>query len=267
MPEGTDTQTQGTETSAPEWMNGISDEALRSDPNIAKYKTLDEFAKGHVNVAKLVGAKGVILPSDKATPEELNAFYNKLGRPESADKYTFKAPDKLHEGVKVTPEFNKGFAELVHSEGLTQKQADSLYNKYLSMWSKGQEEQEKVARETKAQAETSLRSEWGESFDKNLKDVNMMLEKFGGEGASKKFGDLGANPTALKTLANLAKNFSEDGVVDKGRTGAGTVQESQGVIDSLVKDSKSDYYSNDDVKRSAAIKKVQEAYKKLEGGK
>ena len=263
MGDTQDTQNQNTGTSAPEWINSISDEGLRADPNITKYKTVDEFAKGHVNLSKLIGAKGVVLPSEKATPEELNEFYGKIGRPAKADDYKFTAPKELHSKVQVTPEFNKGFAELVHKNGLTQKQAEGIYGEYLNMWNTGEQSIEKSANENRMKAETQLRQEWGANYDKNLSNTKAMLNKFGGEGAADKFGDLGNNPEALKILSAISANFSEDGIQNKGQSGDMSVEESQKVIDELVKKSDSDYYSADDSKRSAAIKKVQAAYAKV----
>ena len=62
----------------------------------------------------------VALPTEASTPEEIAAFYTKLGRPESADKY----------GVSFENDQNgenaKAFADAAFKAGLTKTQAEAV---------------------------------------------------------------------------------------------------------------------------------------------
>lgn len=183
------------------------------DSPVAKYKTVGELAKGYTEAQKLIGAKGVILPSEKATPEEVDRFYNTLGRPEKADGYKLSPLENLHPELKMTPETESAFKALVHKHGLTAKQADGLYKEYFGMISGSLTKRDESLNASKHEAEKELRMSWGPEYDKNLNSAKRLIEKFGGANARESFGDLGNNPQVLKTIANIAKKFSEDGFV------------------------------------------------------
>ena len=215
MPE-LDTPVPATDTPAPDagvdFENTAIPETFKDSP-VGKYKTVGELAKGYTEAQKLIGAKGVILPGEKATPEEVEKFYNTLGRPEKPDGYKLSPLEKLHPELKITPESEAGFKALVHKHGLTAKQADGLYKEYFGMISQSLTKRDEGMLASKHEAEKALRTDWGANYDKNLAGAKRLIDKFGGEGGREGFGDIGNNPKVLKTLANIAKQFSEDGFI------------------------------------------------------
>jgi hypothetical protein len=83
------------------------------------------------NQEKLLGNR-IPLPGKDATPEELNEFYAKLGRPETADKYELKAPADMPEGLPYDGEFAKRAAAEGHKLGLTQAQMAGLHDFWVT---------------------------------------------------------------------------------------------------------------------------------------
>jgi hypothetical protein len=187
-------------------------EDVRKDPNIAKYKNIDELAKGHLETVKLVGRKGVIIPGENATQEEKDKFLNSLGRPEKPEGYKFTPIDKLHPEIQITPESENVFRGVAHKLGLTQAQTDNLNNWYLgAMSAMLNQRDEKAVNETKA-AETALRQEYGGEYEQNINLAKKLVTKFFGKEGAEAFGDLGRKPSVLKGLVALGKKMSEDAV-------------------------------------------------------
>ena len=196
----------------------IPSDKYADNPNVSKYKTVGELVKGHSEVVKLVGSKGVIVPGENATPAEWDKFYNQMGRPEKPEGYKFSAIKDLHPDVKITPETEAGFKALMHKRGVPAKIADGIFQDYFGMVSQEMKKRDDVTSQAKNEAETKLRNEWGNDFDKNLTGVKRLVEKFGGKEGLSAFDEngLGNNPAVLKTLAGIVKMMSEDSFVKGG---------------------------------------------------
>lgn len=104
----------------------------------------------------------VSLPGENATEEDINAFYNKLGRPESADKYDFH----IKEGNNDV--FAKEVAPLLYKAGISQKQLDVLAPQWDALVEQSKEKVAKQLEEEDNQAKDLLRKEWGADYDKNI---------------------------------------------------------------------------------------------------
>ena len=124
------------------------------------YKSPDDLARAYLAAESKIGAKGVVVPGEKATPADWDAFYAALGRPEAADKYEIKPAADL----KPDPEREKAFRERAHKAGLTPRQAAALY---------ADEETARVAEARKAAdatvaADAALKQEWGAQYDAQI---------------------------------------------------------------------------------------------------
>lgn len=214
----------------------------RKDPAVTKYKTVPELVKGYRNAQELLGKKGVILPTEKSTPEEVNAFQVALGRPEKAEGYKLSELKDLHPGIKSTPENQKKFFDAAHKLGLTNKQVDELNRWFLSDTSAAIMAQEKVLKEGNEKASAALRTEWGADYDKNFANAKAFVMKAGGQEALDSFGDLGSNPAVLKVLAKAGKAFAEDDF--KGLGGSAGASDVQKQIDAVNADLKHPYWDD-----------------------
>ena len=82
-------------SSGGDWRASLSDD-IRHDPSLASIQDVNGLAKSFIHGQKMVGADKVVLPKEDASPEEMNEFYNRLGRPE---KYEISRPD-LPQGLE-----------------------------------------------------------------------------------------------------------------------------------------------------------------------
>ncbi len=134
---------EGLEKDNLEWLQ--KNEALLNDPKA--------LAKHAFNQERLIGS-AIRIPKDDATPEEREAFLNKLGRPEKPEGYQLAPPKDMPEGLPYDGEFATAFKAKAHELGLTAKQAAGLHDMYVSRMVEGYgAASEKTLGEIKAKAD------------------------------------------------------------------------------------------------------------------
>lgn len=178
------------------------------------------LAKSYVAAQRMVGAEKLVLPGEKATPEELAAFYTKLGRPETPDKYSYQLP----EGVKPE-QLNKavldGWLKELHEAGVPAKQADRIVSKYLKDELTARNQQEQARAKTTQDWELQLKQDLGAKYDENVNYAKWALKEFGDkEGNLVKMLDetkLGSHPAIVKFFAQVGARMADD----KARGGGG----------------------------------------------
>jgi hypothetical protein len=125
---------------------------------------VQSLAKSARESEKLLGGM-VKLPGKDATPEEREAFLNKLGRPEKVDGYQFTPPKDMPEGLPYDGDRAKAFAGVAHKLGITQEQAAGLHDWFMAdsvNTFNGMGEVQKTAMQQRGVAETEkLVKEWG----------------------------------------------------------------------------------------------------------
>jgi hypothetical protein len=252
------------------WYDGLPD-PIKTIPDITKYKSPEEFRKGYDNKNELIGRKGVIVPTEKSTPEELNSFFNSLGRPEKPEAYKLSPVENLHPEIKVSPESQKAFFEEAHKRGLTNQQADGLNKWYLSGVSQMLATRDKAQAENMQKSLNTLRTEWGADFDKNMALATRMVKNFGGKEALDSFGDLGNNPGVLKFLANVGKRFAEDSIDKMGVSDLTTSSsDARKQINSIKTDKNNPNYAafwnENDPKHDEVVKMLSKLYEVEAGG-
>lgn len=184
----------------------LADEGIKGV--LDKYQSPDDFAKGMAGLSKKVGEKGLTLPGDEATPEERGEFFNKLGRPETADAYSWEPG----EGFEVDADVYASRTETLHEAGLSDGQHKvvmDLYKEEIGRMNESfQETQAKIATESEA----SLKDDWGEDYDGNIKAAREVAEKYGIIDSLKDSGMIN-QVGIIKMLHEVAVSTSE-GTVD-----------------------------------------------------
>jgi hypothetical protein len=205
--------TTETQPAAKTWKEAISEE-FRNDPNIEKFTEIDALAKSYINATQMIGKDKVAVPNKNSTDDQWNEVYDKLGRPESADKYTLNAKSEV---VPIDEQAIKQFAENAHQLGLNNKQAQGILEFYKNNM-EGMAHQAKVDTETaQAQSTQQLRQEWGREFDTNIKKAGALAKaNMNPEILDMQLKDgmrLGDHPEIIKGFAKIAGMMSEDKIV------------------------------------------------------
>lgn len=197
------------DTSGESWLMGL-DEEYRSNPNINKYQSQNEMAKGLINMSSLIGKKGIVRPGEDATPEEMGSYFNSLGRPTESSGYKYEpiegAPD-------VDQEQMTGFQEWAHGEGFSQEQFQGTieYELQRQQAAQAQFEQEKVDEASTTQME--LMDEMGEvEYKAFLGDAKSAAESLGLYDVLVEHG-LAGNKVVLKAFANARKDLGSSSMI------------------------------------------------------
>ena len=157
---------------ATSWKEAISEE-FRTNPNIEKFTEIDALAKSYINATQMIGQDKVVVPNKNSTEDQWNEVYDKLGRPESADKYSL---DVKSDVVPFDDGAVKQFAENAHKLGLSNKQAQGVLEFYKNSM-EVTAHQSKVDIETaQVQAEQELRQEWGREFESNVQRAGALAK-------------------------------------------------------------------------------------------
>lgn len=213
----------------PSWMSSLPDDFKTNDV-LAKYPSIGDAAKELVSFKTSEG-KMVTIPGEDATEEQRQAFYEKLGRPKTADKYTISKPADLPKDIEYAPEVESAFKSFAHQHGLTNTQAKEAYNWYWGLVKNGFERREQAIKQANEAAVNKLKDEWhGDAFKINTELATRAFKKFCGESEeaiklideSKVDGvTLGNHPVFLKVFASIGKAISDSSLGDGGRDGVG----------------------------------------------
>lgn len=175
-------ETAQTEAPAQEpWYNTISEDIRSIDGAsglLEKYNSIDDLFKGAVNAQKMVGNKmeGTIsLPGENATESDIEAFYNKIGRPQTPDDYEWQAP----ENFVVDAEIFRDRTKALHKAGLTKDQHNTVMDLYKEEVTRISDDWDQAQTEKAASTEAQLRQEWGAEFDVKIKQAKSVADKFG----------------------------------------------------------------------------------------
>lgn len=197
------------------------------------FKSVDDVVKSAYEQSKLLG-NAVRVPGKDAKPEEVEAFYEKLGRPKTADEYDFRPPESLPENLPYDGERAKSFAGLAHKIGLSKAQAAAVHD-----WAvenavndfNGYSAQSAEERTTVAKAETAkLEKLWGpldgDAMRVNLGFADKVIRELGGDEVLSEFQRVGligsegsvimSAPIAVMLSKIGSALYKEDGVV-RGR--------------------------------------------------
>jgi len=197
---------------------------LQNNETLSSFKEVKDLGAAHLDLTTKYGEAtkkaselegrlkdALFIPGDKATDQERAAFYGKLGRPETADKYDLKRPT-LPEGMTYDEAGEKWFRETAHKLNLSAAQAAALYDEYNGRM--GGVIKDIEAKRTKAAQDglETLKKQWGGQFDTNMELVKRATAAFLDD-ESKKFMDesgLGNHPVLVNLFAKLGKAMAED---------------------------------------------------------
>ena len=219
--DGSATGGTGTSTSTGggEWFGGFQDD-LKGYVQNKGFKDPAAVVESYRNLEKLVGVKEKLLqvPDDLGS-KDMDAVWNRLGRPDAPDKYGFKAQD---EG------FDKWAKETFHKAGLTANQAKAVIENFEAF-----DKQLATEAEGKFKAENELKvndlkKEWGNAFQQNVNAAKAAAKQFGLDEAmiNKMEAAIGFAPV-MKMLQQIGAKVGEADFVGSSSTNGGV---SKGIL-------------------------------------
>ena len=257
-PTATPVAVRGADTPAPQtsWKDSISED-FRNDPNIEKFTEIDALAKSYINATKMIGQDKLVIPNNNSTEDQWNEVYEKLGRPESADKYSLDAKSEV---VNFDDTAIKSFAEQSHKLGLNNKQAQGILEFYKNNM-EGTAQQSKIDTETaQAQAEQELRQEWGRDFEGKVKQAGALAKaNINPEVLDMTLSNgtrLGDHPEIIKGFAKIANMMSEDKIVATESENVDTKTDIESEISALTNDTNGPYWNKNHPDHDKMVQQV-----------
>lgn len=214
------------------WRAALPDN-LKNHDLIKGYTKPGEAIQAFVDLHEKAG-KMLSIPGENATDDERAAFLKALGRPETADGYTFAKPDGLPDGLPYSEESEKAFKAYFHELGLTDAVAGKLWEKYHEVAAKGQTDRQQEEKAATDKAIETLQGEWkGDTFKANTERAHRtFLKAYEGDNAqmdaAKKFLEetkiegvaIGNHPMFLRVFAKVGAMIADDSALgDRGVPG------------------------------------------------
>lgn len=174
---------------------------------LAKFEDISSLASSYIELEKKLGSMHT-LPGEKATKEELDAFYKKLGKPDAADKY----------GFKQEWDAEKRFAEAAYEANLSDAQAKSLYAFFHKI---GEDQQAQLAEAVKKQAEetdAALKKEFGNKVSEKMEQYTKGLKAFASDSIFSQLEQTGLayHPDFVKMFIKIGEALGESRAVVGG---------------------------------------------------
>ena len=151
-------------------------EELRGNETIKNTKSLESMANQLVNAQSALGTKRIEQPKEDWGDEEWDKWYDNV-RPQDD---TYRIPEVAIEGVEAVPELTEEsqdeLVQFAGEMGLSQRQFDKLYQRYIELGIQGDNITKEQTAATIKEQRQSIQMDWGENYDNNLKQANAAYE-------------------------------------------------------------------------------------------
>lgn len=213
--------------------DGLQEEGSREWIENAGVKDVESLVKMARNSESLIG-KSFQRPGEDADQSEIDAFYDRLGRPKDAAGYDLAPPEDMPEDLPYDTEFAGKFAETAHKFGITTEQANGLHDFYLNEmvggYQSGIEASTAKLEESTTAATAQLEKDWGAKqgtpeFKENVALADRAIRELGGDELIEGFteakllgpGGIILNAAIAKAMSNVGKElFGSSGGLEMG---------------------------------------------------
>jgi hypothetical protein len=199
-----------------DWREGL-DPTVKSHPSLQNFKSPGDLAKSWVEAQKLIGRDKIPVPGEKATKEDWDMVFERLGRPKDINGYAIPEM-KMPEGYPLPKdEFVKEFKAKALELGLLPAQVKNLYEWFMNNEATQYNQYQQERDSSRVEAENALRKAWGKAFEQNYAIAEQAVNKYGTEGFIEKLKATGLNndPDMIQFIASMAKNMTEDTITGK----------------------------------------------------
>ena len=247
-----------TEGDNQDWKSTLSDD-LKNDPTLSNFKDVESLAKTVVHQQKVLGSR---IPIPK-TDEEKMEVYNKLGRPETADKYEVSIPTDYKQ--YMPEEQVNQFKNVAHSIGLNNEQVNALIEYQKNTIDYELKNQPARFDAGRKQSEQTLKEEWGYDYDKNVAKAKRAMAVYGDDDIKQLLSttEAGNHPAVIKMFARLGEDITEDMAKNtQNNTLAVSALDAEQEITDIFDDPDHPYHDPKHREPNAAVERVRQLHEK-----
>ena len=165
--------------------------------------------EGYRNLEKVYGDPNkVVLPGENSTPEQVQEFWTKLGRPDKADDYQLKAPENYEQ---YSTDLSDQFRAKAHELNLPAGTARDLHDWFVEK-QMGSHQEITAQRSNQLNAQTEqAKKEFGDSYNEMLQKAGMATSFFNRPGFQELIEQNGLqnHPEFIAVFGKLGEMLSE----------------------------------------------------------
>lgn len=167
---------------------------------LAKFEDISGLANSYLELEKKLGTMAAI-PGEKASKEEREAFYRKLGKPEAVQKYTFNQGS----------EAEKGFAQAAFDAHLSDAQAKAMYDFVVKAGRGQRQHYAELLKQQSQECDALLKKEYGNLFEAKMGNYTNALKLFGSDEVFKYMEETGVafNPSFVRMFVKIGEALAE----------------------------------------------------------
>lgn len=245
-------------------------ETLKDHVALTDFKDVGGLAQSFIDTQAKLGGM-VTIPNGESAQADHDKFWNKLGRPETADGYEIEFP-KI-DGQIYEPATIASFKTAVHSLGLTGKQAQGVVNVLMANVTDQVKTATGKLTDTMKSADAILRADWGAKFESNMTAADQVIGRLFDEAGAPGMRQMArTDPAFARSMLLAAQQTSETGAGDNQNIGAkgggggeGTKEGAAAAIATIRNDPKHAYYDKKNPSHAEAVTKMSELYSVVAG--
>jgi|TARA_R100001530_G_scaffold11611_1_gene11099 hypothetical protein len=195
-------------TPEPSWRDGLSDD-LKDDEGLGKFKDVEGLAKSYKELESYRG-NSIKIPEKGADSQAMDDIWDKLGRPEAADKYEYEPPAKIPK-EQYNQEVEKSFLEQAHTKGFTKDQAHFVLDYYNNMAFDAVADIDNVKSKNIADNTNELKKDWGRAYDQNISIAARAFDQFASDRDREYFANSGldSDPSLIRLFHKVGAQMTE----------------------------------------------------------
>lgn len=200
-----------TETKIPAWTSQLSKEISDNADTmkqLSKFNNISDLAKSYAELEGKIG-NSLIRPRKDAKAEEINAFYEKLGKPKDVSGYTLQ--DENAADLK----------QLAFENNLTDEQLNGIYEGLKNAGNKSVADLNAARERLLKETDEALHKEYGGKYSEKIALMQRGIQKYGGVELGKMLDNAGLlyHPAVVKLFIQLGEQSAEAGSTSRGAGG------------------------------------------------
>lgn len=198
-----------------DYREGFSDEMKTA---LDKFDSPEKLANGYIELEKhasrLKNEKGLVVPGENATSEQIAEFNRGIGVPDAPDGYELDVPE-FPEGMIYNEERANKFSALAHSVGIPKAAFQALVKAFNEDQVAEFEAQATAGKDFREKSTAEMKKEWGVDYGVNLARADSVISPIFGDEFKQLLTDTGFNnhPAVIKGLFKVATIVGEHALV------------------------------------------------------
>ena len=178
------------------------------------WRAPSDLLQSYRHLERLVGSDTVRIPGRDAPVDEIDAFWSRLGRPETPADYDISAPSDM---AGYSQDMQDWFRDVAHECRMPTEMAQRFHDKYVEKFVTEASGLAAGLAEARQHTEAELRANWGVDYDRKQALADRALQALGGDRLVEELRLTGLDTSAALTEAFAAAGeqlLSEDGLED-----------------------------------------------------